>query len=400
MCYFIIAANKEQTSLLQFQYLKKMNKKIGALKIPLMFSSLFLLMSCSSQEYYLFIGTYTKTGSKGIYVYSFNAKNGTVKWISNTDSSSNPSFVTISKNQKYLYAVNETGGPDPGRVSAYSFDKKNGELHFLNSTLSGGDAPCHLAASDDNKWLTVANYSSGTTTVFPLNDDGSIKPYSQIIYDSVYRASDDNATPHVHETVFSPDEKFLLTPDLGLDKVIIYRFNHESQQPLVISSSVESPTGSGPRHITFHPNKKFAYLMHEMGGIITMYHYDDGKLEQVQELPTFPEGFNGKKDGAEVCVSPDGKFLYVSNRGDLNSITIFSIDPSDGKLTLKGYQPTLGKGPRSFIIDPSGNFLLVAHQYTNDVIIFRRDKNSGLLTKTDNEIQVPIPVCLQLIPKK
>ena len=400
MCYFIIAANKEQTSLLQFQYLKKMNKKLGALKIPLMFSSLFLLMSCSSQEYYLFIGTYTKTGSKGIYVYSFNAKNGTVKWISNTDSSSNPSFVTISKNQKYLYAVNETGGPDPGRVSAYSFDKKNGELHFLNSTLSGGDAPCHLAASDDNKWLTVANYSSGTTTVFPLNDDGSIKPYSQIIYDSVYRASDDNATPHVHETVFSPDEKFLLTPDLGLDKVIVYKFNHESQQPLVISSSVESPKGSGPRHITFHPNKKFAYLMHEMGGIITMYHYDDGKLEQVQELPTFPEGFNGKKDGAEVCVSPDGKFLYVSNRGDLNSITIFSIDPSDGKLTLKGYQPTLGKGPRSFIIDPTGNFLLVAHQYTNDVIIFKRDKNSGLLTKTDNEIQVPIPVCLQLIPKK
>ena len=400
MCYFIIAANKEQTSLLQFQYLKKMNKKIGALKIPLMFSSLFLLMSCSSQEYYLFIGTYTKTGSKGIYVYSFNAKNGTVKWISNTDSSSNPSFVTISKNQKYLYAVNETGGPDPGRVSAYSFDKKNGELHFLNSTLSGGDAPCHLAASDDNKWLTVANYSSGTTTVFPLNDDGSIKPYSQIIYDSIYRASDDNSTPHVHETVFSPGEKFLLTPDLGLDKVIVYKFNHESQQPLVLSSSVQSPKGSGPRHITFHPNKKFAYLMHEMGGIITVYHYDDGKLEQVQELPTFPEGFNGKKDGAEVCVSPDGKFLYVSNRGDLNSITIFSIDPSDGKLTLKGYQPTLGKGPRSFIIDPTGNFLLVAHQYTNDVIIFKRDKNSGLLTKTDNEIQVPIPVCLQLIPKK
>ena len=400
MCYFIIAANKEQTSLLQFQYLKKMNKKLGALKIPLMFSSLFLLMSCSSQEYYLFIGTYTKTGSKGIYVYSFNAKNGTVKWISNTDSSSNPSFVTISKNQKYLYAVNETGGPDPGRVSAYSFDKKNGELHFLNSTLSGGDAPCHLAASDDNKWLTVANYSSGTTTVFPLNDDGSIKPYSQIIYDSIYRASDDNSTPHVHETVFSPGEKFLLTPDLGLDKVIVYKFNHESQQPLVISSSVESHKGSGPRHITFHPNKKFAYLMHEMGGIVTMYHYDDGKLEQVQELPTFPEGFNGKKDGAEVCVSPDGKFLYVSNRGDLNSITIFSIDPSDGKLTLKDHQPTLGKGPRSFIIDPTGNFLLVAHQYTNDVIIFRRDKNSGLLTKTDIEIQVPIPVCLQLIPKK
>ncbi len=379
-----------------------MNKKIAALKIPLIFSSLFLLMSCSSQEYYLLIGTYTKTGSKGIYVYSFNAKDGTVKWVNNTDSSSNPSFVIMSKDQKYLYAVNETNGSNPGRVSAYSFDKKNGQLHFLNTTLSGGDDPCHLATTNDNKWLTVANYSSGTTTVFPLNDDGSIQPYSQIIYDSIYREPGDNATPHVHETVFSPDEKFLFTPDLGLDKVMIYQFNRGSQQPLVLSSMpyAESPKGSGPRHITFHPNKKFAYLMHEMGGIVTVYHYSDGKLEQVQELPTFPEGFKGKKDGAEVCVSPDGKFLYVSNRGDLNSITIFSIDPSDGKLTLTGYQPTLGKGPRSFIIDPAGNFLLVAHQYTNDVIIFKRDKNTGLLTKTDHEIPVPIPVCLQLIPKK
>jgi 6-phosphogluconolactonase len=377
-----------------------MNKTISALKIPLIFSSMFLFMSCTSQEYYLLIGTYTKTGSKGIYVYSFNAKDGTVKPVSSTDSCTNPSFVIMSKDQKYLYAVNETNGSNPGRVSAYSFDKKNGQLHFLNTTLSGGDDPCHLAVSDDNKWLTVANYSSGTTTVFSINDDGSIKPYSQIIYDSIYRKAGDNAIPHVHETVFSPDEKFLFTPDLGLDKVMIYQFNHESQQPLVLSSSVESPGGSGPRHITFHPNKKFVYLMHEMGGIVTVYYYDDGKLEQVQELPTFPGGFEGKKDGAEVCVSPDGKFLYVSNRGDLNSITIFSIDPTDGKLTLKGYQSTLGKGPRSFIIDPTGNFLLVAHQYTNDVIIFKRDKNSGLLTKTDNEIELPIPVCLQLIPKK
>jgi 6-phosphogluconolactonase len=379
-----------------------MNRKIAALKIPLIFASLFLFMSCSAQEYYLFIGTYSNTGSKGIYVYSFNAKNGKVKWVSNTDSSSNPSFVAISQNQKYLYAVNETNGPNPGRVSAYSFNKKNGQLHFINTTLSGGDAPCHLATSNDNKWLTVANYSSGTTTVFPLNDDGSIRPYSQIIYDSTYRKAGDKATPHVHETVFSPDEKFLFTPDLGLDKVMIYKFNHESQQPLVLSSMpyVKSPKGSGPRHITFHPNKKFVYVMHEMGGIVTTYHYSDGKLLQVQELPTFPEGFKGRKDGAEVCVSPDGKFLYVSNRGDLNSITIFSIDASDGKLTLKGYQSTLGKGPRSFIIDPTGNFLLVAHQYTNDVIIFKRDKNSGLLTKTDNDIQVAIPVCLQLIPKK
>ncbi|MEO9005090.1 MAG: lactonase family protein [Ginsengibacter sp.] len=378
-----------------------MTKTMAVLKIPLILSFLFLYMTTSAQQYYLIIGTYSNTGSKGIYVYSFNAKSGKVKWVSNTDSSTNPSFVIISHNQKYLYAVNETHGSDPGRVSAYSFDKKNGKLHFINTTLSGGDAPCHLATSKDDKWLTVANYSSGTTTVFPLNDDGSLRPYSQLIDDSIYRAAGDNATPHVHETVFSPDEKYLFTPDLGLDKLMIYEFHPQSEQPLVLSSPpyVESPKGSGPRHITFHPNKKFAYLMHEMGGIVTAYHYNDGKFRQIQELPTFPPEFVGKKDGAEIQVSPDGKFLYVSNRGDLNSITIFSIDPTDGKLTLKGYQSTLGKGPRNFIIDPAGNFLLVAHQYTNDVIIFKRNKTSGLLTQTQNEIHLPIPICLQLIAK-
>ena len=378
-----------------------MNPKKSFFKIPAIVFSFFFLVSCSSQKYYLFIGTYTDTDSKGIYVYDFNSKTGEAKWVSNTDSVTNPSYLAISPDQKYVYAVNETNGLNQGRVTAYSFDKKDGKLHFLNTTFTGGDDPCYIATSSDNRWLAVANYSSGSTAMFPINTDGSVQPYTQLIHDSIYRNEGGTEAAHVHETVFSPDEKFMLTPDLGLDKVMIYHFDSSANKPLVISSpaSVESVKGSGPRHIVFHPNKKFAYLMHEMGGTITTYYYDNGKLSQVQELPAYPEGFAGKKDGAEVCVSPDGKFLYTSCRGDLNSIAVFSIDQSDGKLTLKGFESSSGSGPRNFIIDPSGNFLLAANQASANVVIFKRDKETGLLSKTGKEIQVPRPVCLQMIPE-
>ena len=366
-------------------------------------SFLFLFASCSNpQHYYLFIGTYTNTTSKGIYIYDFNSQTGDATWVSNTDSVTNPSWVTISSDQKYVYAVNETNGANPGRVTAYSFDKDHGTLHFLNTTASGGDDPCYLATSSDNKWLTVANYSSGTATAFPINGDGSVKPYSQLINDTIYRTPGDSAIPHVHETVFSPDEKFLFTPDLGLDKVMIYKFDPSKEQPLVLSSppSVASEKGSGPRHIVFAPNKKHAYLIHELSGTVTAYNYENGIFSQIQDVPTFPKDAEGVKDAAEILISPDGKFLYASDRGDINLIVIFSIDPDSGKLTFKGTQSSLGSHPRNFIIDPSGNFLLAANQDSESIFIFKIDKETGLLTKTGKEIHIPRPVCLQMIPKK
>jgi 6-phosphogluconolactonase len=379
-----------------------MNKKISSLKFPIAFLLAFFFFSCSAQKYYLFVGTYTNTDSKGIYIYNFDSQTGEATWISNTDSVTNPSYLTISKNQKYVYAVNETNGVNPGRVTAYSFDKKNGSLHFLNTTASGGDDPCYISTTADNKWLAVANYSSGTATVFPINKNGTVAPYSQIIYDSVYKNSGEIAKAHVHETVFSPDEKFLLTPDLGLDEVITYQFDPAIKEPLIISSVTftKSEKGSGPRHLVFSPDKKFVYLLHEMGGTVTAYHYNHGKLAQIQDIPAFPDGFVGRKDGAEICTSPDGKFLYASTRGDLNSIAIFSIDPVSGKLSIKGSQSTFGKGPRNFIIDPTGNYLLAANQDSRNIVIFKRDKETGLLIKTDKEIEVPRPVCLQMIPNR
>ena len=307
----------------------------------------FLLSSLygSAQNFYLLIGTYTGTGSKGIYVYNFNAQTGAAKWISNTDSVTSPSYITLSHNGNFVYAVNETNGARPGRVSAFSFNKNTGKLTFLNSELSGGDDPCYVAVSANDKWIAVANYSGGNMSVFPINKDGSLKPYTQLIQDSgssINKERQEQA--HVHESVFSPDNNYLLTPDLGMDKVMIYKFNPMVKKPVQPASPgfVDETPGSGPRHITFHPNKKFAYVIHELSGTVTAYSYNNGKLKRLEEVPTHPDGFTGVIGSAEVFVSPDGKFLYASNRGDENTITIFSISPSTGKLKLVGYQPVLG----------------------------------------------------------
>jgi 6-phosphogluconolactonase len=379
-----------------------MNKKLNILKSSVItLFVLFLFNSCSAQKYYLFIGTYTNTTSKGIYIYDFNSKTGEAKWLWNTDSITNPSYLTISKDQKYVYAVNETDGANPGRVTAYSLDKKTPSLKFINTTASGGDDPCYLATTSDNKWLTVANYTSGTATVFPINADGSVSPFSQLINDSIYKKPGEASTPHVHETVFSPDEKYLITPDLGLDKLIIYHFDHAIEKPLLLTSQtfVTSPKGTGPRHIIFSKNKKMAYLVHEMGGSVTAYNYNNGELNQVQDIATSPKGFSGKIDGAEIRISPDGKFLYASDRGDLNQIVTFSINPTSGKLTLKGTTPTLGLHPRDFMIDPTGNYLLAANQDSENIVIFKRNKNTGALINTGKQIHIPRPVCLQMIPE-
>ncbi len=362
----------------------------------------FASLYSNAQKFYLLIGTYTGTGSKGIYVYNFDAQTGKADWVSNTDSSTNPSYITLSQNGNFVYAVNETSGAIPGRVSAFSFNKNNGELKFLNTELSGGDDPCYVEASDDDKWIAVANYTGGNLSVFHLNKNGSLQPYSQLIQDSggsINKVRQEKA--HVHEAVFSPDNAYLFSPDLGMDKVMIYKFKSSQKKPLQPASPafVNTSPGSGPRHITFHPNKKFAYLIHELSGTITVYNYNNGKLKALQELPTHPRDFKGIIGSAEVSLSPDGKFLYASNRGDENTITIFSVNSSSGKLKLIGYQPVSGKAPRNFIIDPTGNYLLVANQNSDNIVIFKRDKKTGLLKETQNQINLPKPVCLQMTEK-
>jgi 6-phosphogluconolactonase len=364
---------------------------------------LILLLSSSlpgfAQNFFLFAGTYTGSGSKGIYVYRFNAGTGTAEWVSNTDSSNNPSYLAIAPDGKYVYAVNETGGKQPGAVSAYAFDRSTGALTFLNSEPTGGDAPCYIALDKTGRWAVVANYSGGSRTVLPIAPDGRLQPYVQLIADSGSSVIQDRQErAHVHAAVFSPDQQYLFSPDLGTDKVMIYRFNNSADKPLQPAqpSFAASTPGSGPRHFTFSPNKKFAYVVEELSGTVAAFAYNNGKLTLLQRISTHPKAYTGSKGSADIHLSPDGKFLYATNRGDANSMAVFSV-AANGRLQLKGIQSTMGQHPRNFIIDPSGNYVLVANRDSDAVVIFKRNAKTGLLHDTGKRIQVPKPVCLQLL---
>lgn len=370
------------------------------MRITILSLLLSISIGATAQNFYLFIGTYTNKGSKGIYVYRFNAATGTAQWVSNTDSASNPSYLAIAPNNKYIYAVNETHGDNGGNVSAYTFDNTTGKLTFINQQPTGGDDPCYVSVNKNNNWVMVGNYSGGSAAAFPVNTNGSLQPYSQLVQDSGSSANAKRQEKaHVHSTVFSPAQDYLFTPDLGTDKVMIYRFNPDSKKPLTPATPPYAAVtaGNGPRHFTFHPNEKFAYVMQELSGTVGVYRYSAGKLTLLQDVPTHPADYKGDIGSADIHLSPDGKFLYASNRGDENTITIFSVNPATGKLTLKGYQPTRGKTPRNFIVDPTGNYLLAANQNTDNIVIFKRNKQTGLLKATGKQIKVSMPVCLQLL---
>jgi len=360
-------------------------------------------MSGSAQNYYLFAGTYTSGKSKGIYVFQFNSNNGEVAYVSNTDSCTNPSFLSVSPNGKYLYAVNETGREQPGHVSAFEFDKARGELSFLSQQLTGGDDPCFVTTDPSGKWVVVGNYSGGSLSAFPVNGDGSLEPYAQLIQHKGSSANKQRQEKaHVHAAFFTPDYQYILAPDLGMDKVMVYQFtptNKKPLQPAAVPFAASVP-GSGPRHFAFHPNKKFAYLIEEMSGTVKTFAYAKGVLKPLQVIATHPDTFKGQPGSADIHVSPDGKFLYASNRGEENNLAIFSIDQVTGKLTTVGYQAINGIQPRNFIIDPTGKYLLVANQKTNNIVVFKRDMVKGLLQPTLQQIDVPSPVCLQMLEKK
>jgi len=351
-----------------------------------------------AQEFYMIVGTYTQTDSKGIYVYKFDSNTGKSILVSTQGGIKNPSFVTVHNGN--VYAVSETHGEDPGSVSAYSFNEENGRLTFLNNLPTGGDDPCYAEVDATGNCVAVANYSGGSVSLFKTGPRGELLEDKQVIQhhgNSVNKERQD--APHVHESVFSPDNKFLLTPDLGTDKVMIYNFDPNKHQPLSKAGEIVCEPGSGPRHIAFHPKKNFAYLIHELNAMVSVYHYKGSEFKEVQNEKTWPHGFSGKKDGAEVAVSADGKFLYTSQRGDQNTIAIFSIDQETGKIKMIDDVSVNGKGPRFFMIDPAGNFLLVANQQTNNIVVFKRDVSTGLLTKY-NEISIPIPVSICMTPVK
>lgn len=360
---------------------------------------LTLSISAVAQNYYMFVGTYTQGKSEGIYVFRFNAVTGTATKVSSIRSS-NPSYLELSPNGKFLYAVNENGSDQPGGVSAFAFDPVKGRLRLLNKQQSGGADPCYISVNNLGNWAVVANYNGGNLAALHLRGDGSLDSLSQLIQ---HRGSGANPErqekAHVHSVVFSPDQHYLVAADLGLDKEMIYQFDPGNWQPLADAkdSFVSCIPGSGPRHFVFQLHKPYAYLIEELSGTVDAYHYEDGQLINFQHISTHPDNFTGIKGSADIHISPDGQFLYASNRGDANNIAIFSIDPSRGKLKVKGFTPTLGKTPRNFMIDPTGHFLLVANQETGNIVIFRINRKTGMLAETGKQIAVPNPVCLKML---
>jgi 6-phosphogluconolactonase len=365
---------------------------------------LLLNLNLLSQEFYLFTGTYTTGESKGIYVYSFNAGTGDFSPVSVADSLSNPSFLTLSPSGKFLYTISENRGGNPGEVTAFAFDKATGNLTLLNKQNSGSQGPCYISIDATGKWVIVGHYSGGTVTAFQVEKDGSLKSYGQMIAHSGSSVNKDRQDkPHVHATVFSPDQRFLFVPDLGLDKIMVYRFDPAFwKKPLTASKKqpfIKTKPGSGPRHFTFHPTLPYAYLIEELHGAVSVFQYAYDTLKLIQNISSHPAGYTGTKGSADIHVSPDGKFLYASNRGDAHNLAIFAINPENGRLTAKGFQSTMGTVPRNFMIDPTGNYLLVANQQSNNIVIFKRDKQTGQLQPTGKEINVPNPVCLKMLKK-
>lgn len=376
------------------------------MKLPLLFATIILFsfttmaQTSESTDFYLLVGTYTnEQKTNGIHVYTFDAKTGDVQEKSKVVDITNPSFLAVSDDKKNVYAVSE-GGPGKG-LNAYAFDMSSGKLTFLNSASAGGNGPCYISVNEEKTHVFTGNYGGGSLSATRLKNDGSLSVDAQVIQhegSSVNKSRQDK--PHVHAVVLSPDERYLLVPDLGTDKVNIYRFNADDTQPLSPATPAFASVnaGGGPRHLAFHPNGKSAYLVLEMQGAVAAFNYKDGKLEEKQTITMLAPGFNGKVGAADIHVSPDGKFLYASNRGEANEVVVYSI-ANDGKLTLAGRQSSLINTPRNFAIDPTGNFVLVANQNGNDVVIFKRDKKTGLLSPTGKSIQVDKPVCLKFVSR-
>lgn len=363
---------------------------------------LFLSMSLSAQEFFMFTGTYTNNGSKGIYVYSFNAATGDATPVSIAEGITNPSFLSIAPSGKYLYSVSENSSE--GEVSAFSFDKTTGKLTLINKKLTGGRGPCYIATDATGKWVLVGHYGSGTVTAFQVDKDGGLKsPAQQITHTGSSANAQRQDKPHVHATVFTPDQRFVFVPDLGTDKIMIYRFDpafyKKPLTPAKKQAFMSTKPGSGPRHLDFHPSLPYVYLIEELTGTVSAFQYDKDTLKLIQNISSHPADYSGTKGSADIHVSPDGKFLYASNRGDAHNIAIFAINAENGKLAARGFQSTMGTVPRNFTIDPTGNYLLVANQQSNNIVIFKRDKQTGQLQATGKEISVPTPVCLVMLKK-
>jgi 6-phosphogluconolactonase len=376
-----------------------LNHKQLLQKTAMLFIVVFIGVNLSAQNSFVFFGSFMRDKTKeSIYVYQLDSATGQLQFITSTKGISNPSFLTVSPNGKFVYACTESKTPNAGSVSSFAFDVKNKTLRFINSQPSGGENPVFVSVYPSGKWLVNANYTQGSVAVYPLTQDGHIDSMVQNIHykeGSIVAGRQDSA--HIHAAVFSPRFDFVFLPDLGADKIRSYPFDATDKTPLQTAQSTFTTTtlGAGPRHFTFHPNGRFAYCIEELSGTISAYKYANGRLDSMQRINTHPEKEQEGYESSDIHISPDGLFLYASNRGDENNIAIFSIG-TNGQLKKRGYQSTLGDHPRTFAMDPSGKFLIVTNAVSGNVFVFSRNKKTGLLKKVGSEVKIENVSCVQI----
>ncbi len=366
-------------------------------------------------QYLAYVGTYTtKTESKGIYSFDFDADTGKLTPKGVAAETPDPSWVAVHPSGKYLYAANEAG--KSSAVSAFAIDAKSGKLTLLNQLPALAEDPCYISFDKTAKYVLVANYTSGNIVVFPILADGKIGEHTAIVQDAGAAGQNKERQdgPHAHWIEPSAGNDFIYVSDLGLDLVLVYPFDPSKGVPVIIRLSewqrwsrsknhpdrrIRLSPGTGPRHVTFSADEKFMYVLGELHSTLTVFVHDvkQETFRKIQEISALPKGFTGRNDAAEIALHPNGRFLYASNRGH-DSIAILAIDPGAGTLTLVAHVPTGGKEPRHFAIDPSGKYLLAENQLSNSIVVFKIDPTTGGLTPTGQVVDVPSPVDLTFVP--
>jgi len=346
----------------------------------------------SPSKYFLYVGVY----GKGVYAYRFDSQNGVkLESIGLAGEVTNPSFITSDPSHRFLYAVSELEGKADGGVSAFAIDRKSGSLRFLNKASSAGVAPCHLSVDHSGKMLAVANYGTGGVSIFPIQQDGHLGAMSDLLTaegKSINQKRQEG--PHAHEAVITSNNRFLYVPDLGLDRIRIYRIHPEDAKAVPNEPAfTQTQPGSGPRHIAFSADGKYAYVVHELEAFVTVFQHnpETGELHPIQKVSTVPPDFKGEAAPAEIAIDPSGRFVYASNRGP-GTIAAFAVNANDGTLQQTQVVPTGDTFPRAFEFDPSGNFMFVGDQKANHFVIFAVDKQTGHLTLTGQKFDVPSPV--------
>jgi 6-phosphogluconolactonase len=369
--------------------------------ILFLFSTLNSIAQKNSRYYHLIIGTYTKTQDKGLFVYKFDSQTGDLTFESSTQGIPNPSYLTISNDANHVYTVNESGIDRKGAVSSFNFNSKNGILSFINSQETKGAGPCYITLSPDEKFLFTANYAGGSISVLSINKNGSVGELVQLIQHEGSSINESRQKePHAHSVNFNPSGTTLFNADLGTDKIFAYDYLPNEKLPLLANenSSALIKPGFGPRHFTFNEKGDRMYVLSELTATISFFNYLNGKLLHQQDISLNDADFKGINGAAAIHISNDGKFLYATNRGNVNEIVCFKIDGKTGALTKVGTTGTLGQTPRDFLIDPTDNFILIAHQNSNDIFVFKRDQQTGLLTYTNKKLKIGSPVCLKMTP--